>query len=59
MNVPGRIYASESPWDARTAEFFRLHPERVRALRAAPLWREPIAECVRVDNVDRVPGGVR
>ena len=55
----GRVFASESPWDAKTAEFFRRNPARVRALRAAPLWREPIAQCVRVDNVDRVPGGVR
>ncbi len=55
----GRIYASESPWDARTAEFFRSNPERVRALRGAPLWRDPIAQRVRIDNVDPVPGGVR
>ena len=55
----GRIYASESPWDARTAEFFRGNPERVRALHAAPLWRDPIAQRVRVENLENAPGEVR
>lgn len=45
----GRVFASDSPMDARAAEFFRSHPEQVRALRAEPLWQAPIAASVRVE----------
>ncbi len=55
----GRVFASESPWDARTARFFLKHTERVRALRAAPLWRAPIAQRVRVESVEPGSGGPR
>jgi len=55
----GRIYASESPWDPQTADFYRAHPKRVRALRAAPLWRDPIAQRVLVENLENAPGEVR
>lgn len=51
----GRVYASDSPWDAATADFFRRHPQRVRALRSAPLWREATARRVRVEPLDGAP----
>lgn len=55
----GRVYASESPFAANTAEFFRRHPERVRALRSAPLWRQSVAQRVRIDSSDPVARGER
>ncbi len=55
----GRIFASESPWEAKTAEFFRRHPERVRALRGAPLWRQAVAQSVRVESLEPASGGAR
>jgi len=55
----GRVFASESPWEAKTAEFFRRHPDRVRALRSPPLWREPAARRVRVETLGPGPGGAR
>lgn len=55
----GRIFAAESPWNARTADFYRRHPERIRALRAAPLWRRATAQRVRVENLESSPGGSR
>jgi hypothetical protein len=47
-----RVYASHSPWDAKTADFYRQHPERVRALRSAPLWRQAVAQGARVDALE-------
>jgi hypothetical protein len=55
----GRVFASDSPWEAKTAELFRRDPERVRALRAAPLWRQPVAESVRIESLDPTSGGAR
>jgi hypothetical protein len=46
----GRVFASESPFDPSSAEFFRRHPDRVRALRAEPLWHRPVAGSVRVET---------
>ena len=48
-----RVYASDSPWDPHAADFFRRHPDRVRALRAEPLWQRPVAASVRVETACR------
>ncbi len=55
----GRVFASESPWEAKTAAFYCSHPERVRALRGAPLWRQPVAQSVRVKSIEPASGGAR
>jgi hypothetical protein len=55
----GRVFATESPWEAETAAFFCRHLERVRALRGAPLWREPVARSVRIETIETTPGGSR
>ncbi len=52
----GRVFASDSPWDPHAAEFFRRHPDRVRALRAEPLWQRPVAARVRVAAARREEG---
>ena len=46
----GRVFASDSPFDPNAAEFFRRHSDRVRALRAEPLWHRPVAGSVRVET---------
>jgi hypothetical protein len=48
----GRVFATESPWEAETAAFFCRHPERVRALRGAPLWRKPLARRVQIEPIE-------
>ncbi|MAE97382.1 MAG: hypothetical protein CL910_22260 [Deltaproteobacteria bacterium] len=48
--VSGRVYASESPLDPEAARLFLREGERVRALRSAPLWRDPVARAVRVET---------
>lgn len=55
----GRVFASDSPWEAKTAELYRRDPERIRALRAAPLWRQPVAQRVRVESLEPGSGGAR
>lgn len=47
-----RIYASHSPWDVRTADFYRRNADRVRTLRSAPLWKRAVASRVRVEPVE-------
>ncbi len=44
-----QVFATDSPLDPLGAEFFRRHPDRVRALRAEPLWQRPVAASVRVE----------
>jgi hypothetical protein len=55
----GRVFASESPWEAETAAFFCRNVERVRALRGAPLWRHSVAQSVHVESIEPAPGGSR
>jgi hypothetical protein len=55
----GRVFATESPWEAETAAFFCRHPEQVRALRGAPLWRNSVAQSVRVEPIDPASGASR
>ena len=51
-----RVFASENYLDPIAADFFRRYPDRVRALRAEPLWQTPVAGSVRVENA-RSGGG--
>jgi hypothetical protein len=50
-----RVFASESPWDAESGSFYRNSLGRVRALRAAPLWRQPLAARARVEPLPPRP----
>ncbi len=43
-----RVFATDNPFDAKSADFYRRHPERVRALHSEPLWVQPVAGRVRV-----------
>ncbi len=46
----GRVAATDHPFDLEAASFFRQSVDRVRALEAAPLWRQPLARSVRVED---------
>lgn len=48
------IIATDHPFDVEAARYLVEHVEQVRALRAPPLWRRPVAGEVRVEALDGV-----
>ena len=41
--VSGRDFATGHAFDGEACEYYLSHLDQVRALRAAPLWRRPLA----------------
>lgn len=53
----GRVAATDHAFDADAARYFLSHSDEVRALRAEPLWRRPLAARARVEEIEPSTGG--
>ena len=51
--VSSRVAATDNAFDLEAAQFFLKHHAEIRALRAKPLWRRPLAARVQVRETDR------
>ncbi len=47
-----RVFATDHAFDPQARQYFLDHIAEIRALRAPPLWRRPVATRVRVRRID-------
>jgi len=51
--LSSRVAATDNALNREAAQFFLQHQAEIRALRAKPLWRRPVASRVQVRDVER------
>lgn len=57
--VSSRIFATDHPFDSEARQYYLDHADEIRRLRAAPLWRRPVALNVSVHRPASPDAGIR